>query len=507
MLESNPEDSSKIEDLEDPDWHLDQISADELPDQGTTVTITFDDSRLLSLLGKDSSVAKQRLNYFLRTRTGIGFHIAEGDQANLEDWQRRLRVEATVRSGGGEEKWTLEPGYFYPHIQAKAKAQKTSLFSASTKNNELLYEFFDTSWMKKNFLDDGKKRTLTQAHLEALAKVKATGYFAYAHQNQWFEETAKGLLTLPEDTDEGGLTLNEALVQVNGGFVVAVRDFPTGRKKSFLHRSGAEHKSRTFVLLNFSGDYKPDYGRKNLGAAVHEAVLALCKDLIAYAVTKKDMLLIGTQQAVHGATSTADAQETLREKGEALKRRGKFFISGRYALERAPITETELIADFLRLVASNELPGFDIYGLSATGIYDGFFDFDARPEDTDFVYDEMTNELGLSFKEGRPRVYRDQWLEFKVKSDQLIDDFNKQPGEPGKKFFTLLDLLICESTDDATEGFGLEKITPENYDERTYFGVTHLMTSSGNAEHVIQVICLADLRRVLGAQAVTPAGD
>ena len=49
---------------------------------------------------------------------------------------------------------------------------------------------------------------------------------------------------------------------VNGGFKVFVKGFPNGRLHPFIQRGGFEHKSRSFVMLNFQGDYRPDYGRK-----------------------------------------------------------------------------------------------------------------------------------------------------------------------------------------------------------------------------------------------------
>ena len=49
---------------------------------------------------------------------------------------------------------------------------------------------------------------------------------------------------------------------VNGGFQVFVKGFPNGRLHPFIQRGGSEQESRSFVMLNFQGNYRPDYGRK-----------------------------------------------------------------------------------------------------------------------------------------------------------------------------------------------------------------------------------------------------
>ena len=69
---------------------------------------------------------------------------------------------------------------------------------------------------------------------------------------------------------------------VNGGFQVFVKGFPNGRLHPFIQRGGSEHKSRSFVMLNFQGDYRPDYGRKNLRSDCRGLVNELCKCLMRY---------------------------------------------------------------------------------------------------------------------------------------------------------------------------------------------------------------------------------
>jgi hypothetical protein len=81
----------------------------------------------------------------------------------------------------------------------------------------------------------------------------------------------------------------------------------------------------------------------------------------------------------------------------------------------------------------------------------------------------------------------------------LVSDIESVPGAQAKKWFTTINLLICQKVDDAADGYSIEPITADNVNERRYFGVTHLLRSSANQDHVIQVIALKDLRESLVA--------
>ena len=84
-----------------------------------------------------------------------------------------------------------------------------------------------------------------------------------------------------------------------------------------------------------------------------------------------------------------------------------------------------------------------------------------------------------------------------------MGDFKKRDGEEAKKYFVLVDLLVCDKADLDEEGYSCEEIvTDEQVTERRYYGVTHLLRCSADLSHVIQVISLDSLRRRV--QRVTP---
>lgn len=491
LLEDDRPFEEKSSEFPPSDFELTAATEGDGLEWGTAATVVFADDRLRDLLGVEDKAAFARLEYILRTRTGIGFMIQDGDRDELSGWQARLQVG--VKCGANDR--PLVTGFLYPHELAKRNGpRKASLLTSASKNNELLYEWFDRKWIKKYLprIADNPK------HMAVIKRFDVCGYVAYAHMNSWYEDVTQRHLGLPEDSDDSALA--EALIQVNGGFLVGVRDFPTGRRKSFLHRSGAEHKSRTFVCINFSGDYKPDYGRKNLSADAHALALDLCKELIAFAAGKSGQLLRGKAQSTHSAKDKAGAEEALKEDAKRLKDRGILVVSGESSLRRAPATETEVVAEFLKLVAMDALPGFSVYGLLARGMLDGYFDY-GLPIGKG-AYDAENCPLGVGFPEGRDVRYDGQWMEFKISSDGLTDDFKRKAGEPGKKYFGLVDLLVCESVDSATDDYDVIELDDENYDQRKFFGVTHLLRTAGNDEHQVQVICLRTVRDVLKEQGV-----
>lgn len=159
-----------------------------------------------------------------------------------------------------------------------------------------------------------------------------------------------------------------------------------------------------------------------------------------------------------------------------------------------------MVAEFLKLVAMDALPGFSVYGLLAPGMLDGYFDY-KLPVGTG-AYEESENPLGVGFPEGKPG-FEGQWLDFKINSDALTDDFKRKPGEPGKKYFGLVKFLVCESVDSATDDYDVLQLDDENYDQRKFYGVTHLHRSAGNDEHQVQVICLRTVPEILKEQGRT----
>jgi hypothetical protein len=441
----------------------------------------------------DPSTALKRLEALCRTRTALGYFRPPTD-TDLHPCLLALRFDAriTYPDGTVSDPATFDTGFQFPHAVAARRGRHTSTMVNPSQQSELLYEFFDAGFLSQALPD----LLSDNSHSALVHKFSLRGYFSYAYNNTFYEDLARTDLGLPQDDPE----LEYELVQTNAGFQIAVRDFPNGRRHSFLHRSGAEDKSRTYILLDFSGPYKPDYGRKNVADEVRPLVIQLCKDLIAWSTKsdRKSKLRRGRGQAPHQATEREAAQRVLERDTTDQHGIGPWLDARESPAHwnRPCRSEAEVLAQFTQFVADGRLPGFRLYELSAR-MLDMMFDFRMDPG-AGYVFDGGQRPLGLRFPDNEPRKYDGDWAEFKITSDMLCDDIAKAPGTQGKKYFTMINLLVCETVDDAVDGYIVDEIDADNVVERRYFGVTHLLRSEANQEHVIQVIELAALRPAIG---------
>ncbi len=474
-------------------------------ESGCRVTVQFGaDCRLESLddmLGSKADKALNRAEHILRTRTAIGFVGGSDRKDSLPACLQKLQVTLKMTFADESEKdRKIDIGFHYPHLLAKIVGSPTALMTNEKRDSELLYDFITPDFMEKyltSFWEKSKNRNIAK-------KYDVRGYFSYAYQNGYYEARASEYMGLNLDEvsqDE----LPYQLVQINGGFQIAVRGYPNGRRHSFLHRSGAEDKSRTYVVLNFSGDYKPDYGRKNISAEVRPFVLELCKALISFATQRdrKSYYKVGKAEARHNITNLREARDQRIVETNQQQTVGIWLQStqGPEGFRRPPVWEDELAAEFSHFVLSGRLPGFMLFGLPPNLQYDVLFDYQInRTRTPQVVYDEDTRPLGLYFS-GEKQEHNKQWLEFKLSSDKLVDDFKKREGESGKKYFVLVDLLVCDRIDNATDDFDIVEVKDdEQVRMRTYYGVTHFLTSATDRSHVVQVICLQTLRTLLAAR-------
>ncbi|MBA3842811.1 MAG: hypothetical protein H0X39_09380 [Actinobacteria bacterium] len=477
-------------------------------DRGSQVTVTFGDGSSqpdVRSLFDSPEHGLDRLEYICRTRTALGY-FRPPDLGGIHPALLSLRVEFIITFSDGERVERIlpegerHPGFLFPHEMARRRGSFNSQFTDPRPNSELLYGFFDAAFFAAHLPDVWANHSY-RALIERFA---LTGYFSYGYRNTYYEDITGALLGLAE---EGGI--DEAfpqidLIQVNGGFQIAVREYPNGRRHSFLHRSGAEDKSRTFVIFNFRGDYKPDYGRKNIADEVRPLVLDVSKALIQWATRspRKGNLVTGEEATPYGATGIDEARETLADDAERFALGGAWLDATIDPPERLRVSkaEAEVVSEFVSYVASGHLPGFRIYGLSSR-MLDSMFDYHLELAEQ-YVYDETGRPLGLIFIEGRDRHYERQWLEFKPSTDMLVADIAADAGSAAKKWFTTISLLVCENVDDALDGYTIDAITADNTNERKYFGVTHILRSHANQDHAVQVIALSSLRLLLGGGSV-----
>lgn len=137
---------------------------------------------------------------------------------------------------------------------------------------------------------------------------------------------------------------------------------------------------------------------------------------------------------------------------------------------------------------------------------DGFFDFYTetfdKPSDPDVV------PLGIAESRAKDGAFsrKNKWLEFKVKLQDLVDDFEAEDATGGKKYFDLVDVAVVWEVPagDSIGDYDLIPIGAGNWNERDYFGATHLLKKSGG-HHTVHVLALQDFLREAAAAPASPS--
>jgi hypothetical protein len=450
-----------------------------------------------------SEIACKRIEYLLRTRTGIGY-VADRVAGLPAAIAALGRVQLVVRFKDSTVRTEdVHVGFLYPHLDAAIPSAEI-LNKGTPRTLEMLYQEWNVPlFQMKNIFSD---RLLAPKRLQDVVTFfQPYGYFCYTARNPLYESIQDRFCKFPEQSPPGlESDLREYLkvTGVNGGFLLAVQGFPNGRLQQFLQRGGSEDKSRTFVLINFNGNYVPDYGRKSLHHDCRPFVNELCKSVMAFANDeKKNYLPSGSKGGGGGpgpAGGLANARETCKEQEASL--RAKYpvppFVSGNVQPYFTPQFEAEVAYQFLSFVKADQLKGFRIFGAPTLLMYDGLFDYDLEKHAGE--YEATLRKLGVVFG-AKPKItLTGHWLEYKKSCDQLVQDFNDSDGSPSKKWYELLNLLVCDEVDDQYEGYTLTEISHSNIGERLYYGVTHILRKNGH-EHSIQVICLTSLRARLNS--------
>lgn len=476
--------------------HLDVL------DRGSYTEIQFGPvckiSQLSDLFGNQKETSLNRLEYILRTRTAIGFILGEDEES---EFVRSIKVQLKINTQDGKafEK-DIDIGFLYPHEiakRARGVGRVTSLMTDPLPQSDLLHDDISERLISK--YEAFKDFRLKNKYREQLNSFDLSGYFSYANNNTYYEQISKKFLFNTLEISEEDRDLEESLIQVNAGFQVAVKNYPNGRRQQFIQRGGSEQKSRTYVVLNFRKGYKPDYGRKNLAFEARGFVNDLCKSLMRFATTdsRRDCLAIARRDAVHGARDLREAKVVLERERVGISDLGLFVRSGE-KIKRLPLSEDEVILMFFNYVKNNTLPGFSLYGLPGNTQIDSLFDYYLpNLEAEQWEYHPDTNPLGVIFR-GENLEYRGHWLEFKLSSDKLVEDFQKSSGDRGKKYFSTVDVLVCSQVDDSVDTYSLIPVDSEQRaSERLYYGVTHFLHCDSETNHVVQVICLETLRQQL----------
>ena len=295
---------------------------------------------------------------------------------------------------------------------------------------------------------------------------------------------------------------------MNSGIQLAANNMPQGDVIQIPLSRNIGRQNQIHFLIHFD-NYSPDMGRKGF----HRELVDFAKE-ISRKIT--DSVLSKVRNRLKANTGVAP--DLLREqqiatwKTEMVAHEAAaplvltsphFFLPvERISITSKPTREQDVIALFNQLIAGGVIRGVRVMSTNERSTYDGLFkvSFDLPIEK--YVYDELTNPLGLEASVATALagvVSQPKILEYKFSLNGLVED-----ADSGDKNVKDIDLcIVWETGDDYVGRYGITSLlVPENVDQRQYHGVTHILTDAESGARVMDLMVLAELIECLNDSKV-----
>ncbi|MDP3799799.1 MAG: ATP-binding protein [Polaromonas sp.] len=456
-------------------------------DRGVSITVRFDATthpRQLSWLQAITAATWQKILYI---KTGLGSVIPD---ANVE-----VVIDVVAK---GIHTSVTHMGTAYPWLYQGA-AKKAS-FNELVEAQDLLYKKFGA----------GRKMPDKYSNLDFIYETWSSNQLM-ALLGGTLDDEEKEVLEryTPVVSVEFGYTaklwtqFNDALglrsKVLLSGIQLAANNMPQGETILVPLSRNIGRQHQVHFLIHFD-NYTPDLGRKGFHRELTDFAKSVTRQLTETHLSKMRHLL---------KANTGTSPDLVRElaidewKTEMLAHEAKeplsltsphFFLPiERVSITSAPTREQDVIALFHQLIAGGVIRGLNMMSTNERFTYDGLFKivFDLAPEL--YIYDQVTNPLGvpeitgkaLSGKVTTPRI-----LEYKFSLDGLVEDFDSQD-----KNIKDVDLCVAWSTGDLyKEKFGIVSLLlPENADQRQYHGITHVLVDLESGAKYCDLIILGEL--------------
>jgi hypothetical protein len=469
---------------------------------GTSITVEVDDN---TRFGKLRTAQYNKLDTWelvLRTFTAVGV-VAVGTPAYRKpEWLRELRVELTLAGVAGEGTRLIDPSFRFPHLDAASKVGLAELWSGAVAENnryEMLYLELGRDALElalKPQIDELENSHLPedQELLQTLRGYETEVYASWAYKNTFYEDLYR--MALDDSTVKRYQYMN-----VKGGLMVASVGMPIGETADHPYATmKPEYRRRLFMIASFNGTYSPDLGRKTIPAQDKAFLEWLERQVQNLFLRYTSRLVRSNDEAPHKAGDFAQAKEELSAEAEKLRRRADRLapLATNLAFSYEPAYEAELVGLFYSLLGTNDLRGYSLIAVPGSRTrFDGYFDF--AVEEFSKPSEGQPIPLGIAESKGKDGKFarKGKWLEFKVKLDDLVDEFEAEDASSSKKYFDLVDLAVVWEVP-AAESIGdydLITLGADNWNDRDYFGVTHLLQRNGGS-HTLHVIAIQDFLRL-----------
>ncbi len=438
----------------------------------------------------------------LRTFTAVGNLSIGLPVHKLPAWLKHLKVELHLAGVPGSGTEIVPVGFQLPHHDATTKVSLQALSAGNTSQSaryELLYAEYDNAALEivlasqLQVLADSDQPE-DQEILNAFRTYDTSVYASWAYKNTWYEDLFRSRISEEAKRYQYNNVRSGLLVTSVGMPIGEINDHPYVTMKP-------EYKRRMFVAVGFNDKYSPDLGRKTIPSADRALLNWLELQLQSLFLKHVSRLVKSNDEAPHSSGSYEEAKEQLQHQVDEFRKKhnARQSLGVRLGLDRAPNFESELIAIFGGLLATGRLHGYNVLAIPGSATrYDGLFDF----ETASFAHPaEGERTLGVSETKAAGGLLKrtGKWLEFKLRLEDLVDNFSAPDGDPSKKYFEFCDLAVVWAVPlaDAIGDYDLEKFDANNWAGRTYYGSTHRLSSS-QSQHRIEVLAVQDLLVELG---------
>lgn len=459
-------------------------------DRGVSVTVRFDEKSHPKRLDWIKTNTADRWHKILSIKTGLG---------SVSD-DTSIHVCVIAVSKGEETKFeTIGTSYLWLH-KSTTKSVSIKAIAAASK---ALFDKYGT----------GRKLPDKYRNLDFLYETWTTEEIGHLLGSQFDEEE---LLVLenhsPIVSVEYGYTtklwqnFNDSLKLRGGGYRVlhtgiqlAANNMPQGEPVLVPLKRYTGRQNQVHFLVHFD-NYTPDLGRKGFHRELSDFAKSVSQKLLESQIIK----FHSSMKANSGASPDLAREiavddwmaEMLNHEAECplqLTNKHFFLPIERVSITSVPTREQDVIALFHQLIAGGVVRGLNIMSTNERFIYDGLFriSFDLKPEL--FLHDTDRNPLGVSeevLAELHGKVTQPRVLEYKFSLDGLVEDFDSQSKN-------IKDIHLCiawETGDHYAERYGITSLLiPENFDQRQYHGITHVLYDIETGAKHCDLIILGEL--------------
>lgn len=475
---------------------------DDLP-SGTRVTIGVGEDTRFGRLKTAQYNKLATWSLVLRTFTAVGNLSIGLPPHKLPEWLKHLKVELHLSGVAGAGSEIVPVGFLLPHIDATSKVSLQALSAGTAPANtryELLYAEYDNDALEIILASQlqelaDSQQPEDQEILNAFRTYNTSVYASWAYKNTWYEDLFRGRISEEAKRYQYNNVRSGLIVTSVGMPIGEVNDHPYVTMKP-------EYKRRLFVAVGFNEKYSPDLGRKTIPSVDRALLNWLELQLQNLFLKHVSRLIKSNDESTHNAGSYEEAKEQLLGQAEDLRKKHETRqpLGLNLGLDRAPNFESELVAIFAGLLATGRLTGYNVLAIPGSATrFDGLFDF----ETADFAkHSDGETPLGVSQSKAKNGSLKrsGKWLEFKLRLEDLVENFGAEDGDPSKKYFDLCDLAVVWAVPlgDAVGDYDLQKFDADNWHERTYYGSTHRLSAS-QGHHRIEVIAVQDFLAQLAA--------